>query len=131
MLANSLPAFYMESMKLAATEGLPSWQAEQRVIGASHAEIGAYLLALWGLPQRVVEAVAWHHRPSDSRVLTGKTIAMVHAANAIAHQQRILSKHNGVAVPKLDWSAVDWSYLEALDLTDRFEQWVSQCWANA
>jgi len=131
VLANSLPAFYMESMKLATTENIPAWQAEQRVLGASHAEIGAYLLALWGLPQRVVEAVAWHHRPSESRVLTGKTIAMVHAANAIAHQQRILSKHHGVAVPKLDWSAVDWSYLEALDLTDRFNQWVSQCWANA
>jgi putative nucleotidyltransferase with HDIG domain len=131
VLANSLPAFYLESMKVAATENLPAWQAEQKVIGASHAEIGAYLLALWGLPQRVVEAVAWHHRPSDSRVFTGKTIAMVHAANAIAHQQRILSKHNGVAVPKLDWSAIDWPYLEALDLTDRFEQWVSQCWANA
>jgi HD-like signal output (HDOD) protein len=131
VLANSLPAFYMESMKLATTENIPAWQAEQRVLGASHAEIGAYLLALWGLPQRVVEAVAWHHRPSESRVLTGKTIAMVHAANAIAHQQRVLSKHHGVAVPKLDWSAVDWSYLEALDLTDRFNQWVAQCWANA
>jgi putative nucleotidyltransferase with HDIG domain len=131
VLANSLPAFYMESMKVAAAEKIPAWQAEQKVIGASHAEIGAYLLALWGLPQRVVEAVAWHHRPSDSRVLTGKTIAMVHAANAIAHQQRILSTHTGVAVPNLDWSGVDWNYLEALDLADRFNNWVAQCWQNA
>jgi len=131
VLANSLPAFYMESMKVAAAEKLPLWQAEQKVIGASHAEIGAYLLALWGLPQRVVEAVAWHHRPSESRVLTGKTIAMVHAANAIAHQQRVLTNHTGVAIPKLDWSAIDWHYLELLDLADHFNDWVAQCWQNA
>ena len=131
VLANSLPAFYIEAMKVAAAEKVPMWQAEQKVIGASHAEIGAYLLALWGLPQRVVEAVAWHHRPSDSKVLTGKTIAMVHAANAIAHQQRVLTNHTGVAVPKLDWSAVDWNYLETLDLSDHFNDWVAQCWQNA
>jgi putative nucleotidyltransferase with HDIG domain len=131
VLANSLPAFYLESMKVAAAEKLPLWQAEQKVIGASHAEIGAYLLALWGLPQRVVEAVAWHHRPSESRVLTGKTIAMVHAANAIAHQQRVLSSHTGIGVPNLDWSAVDWNYLELLDLSDHFNDWVAQCWQNA
>jgi putative nucleotidyltransferase with HDIG domain len=131
VLANSLPAFYLESMKLAAAEKIPAWQAEQRVIGASHAEIGAYLLALWGLPQRVVEAVAWHHRPNESRVFTGKTIAMVHAANAIAHQHRAMTNHRGVNIPNLDWSAIDWNYLEALDLADHFNEWVAQCWANA
>jgi putative nucleotidyltransferase with HDIG domain len=130
LLANSLPMEYQEVLKLAAADAIPTWQAEQRVLGASHAEIGAYLLALWGLPQRVVEAVAWHHRPSDSRVLTGKTIAMVHAANIIAHQERVLSGHAGVIVPALDWSAVDWPYLETLDLADRFNQWVAQCWAQ-
>ncbi len=130
LLANSLPMEYQDVLKLAAAEAIPSWQAEQRVLGASHAEIGAYLLALWGLPQRVVEAVAWHHRPSDSRVLTGKTIAMVHAANIIAHQERVLSGHAGVVVPALDWSSVDWPYLETLDLADRFNQWVAQCWAQ-
>ena len=36
---------------------------------ASHAEIGAYLLAIWGLPYAVVEAVAHHHRPT--RVMAG------------------------------------------------------------
>jgi hypothetical protein len=34
------------------------------VLGASHAEIGAYLLGIWGFPAPVVEAVAHHHAPS-------------------------------------------------------------------
>lgn len=31
--------------------------------GATHAELGAYLLALWGLPFQIVETVANHHTP--------------------------------------------------------------------
>jgi HD-like signal output (HDOD) protein len=33
-------------------------------MGATHAEIGAYLLGLWGLPYAIVEAVALHHTPT-------------------------------------------------------------------
>ncbi|HEY0477845.1 MAG TPA: HDOD domain-containing protein [Kofleriaceae bacterium] len=34
---------------------------ERRVLGTSHAEIGGYVLALWGLPLSVVDAVAHHN----------------------------------------------------------------------
>jgi len=36
---------------------------EGELWGATHADVGAYLLGLWGLPDRVVEAVACHHEP--------------------------------------------------------------------
>ena len=39
-------------------------EAELDVLGVSHAEIGAYLLGIWGLPPTIVEAVACHHTPS-------------------------------------------------------------------
>lgn len=38
-------------------------EAETSVFGTSHAEAGAYLLGLWGLPDALVEAVAYHHQP--------------------------------------------------------------------
>ena len=34
------------------------------MLGTSHAEIGAYLLGLWGIPNLAVEAIAHHHRPT-------------------------------------------------------------------
>lgn len=41
-----------------------SWYfAEREVLGATHAELGAYLLGIWGLPLPVVEAIAFHHEP--------------------------------------------------------------------
>jgi HD-like signal output (HDOD) protein len=42
-----------------ATDGLDSSQAD----AITHAEVGAFLLGLWGLPFRIVEAVANHHAP--------------------------------------------------------------------
>ena len=47
----------------AISENIPLYVVEQAVIGASHAEIGAYLLGIWGLPYPIVEAVAHHHEP--------------------------------------------------------------------
>jgi HD-like signal output (HDOD) protein len=35
--------------------------AEREKLGASHPEIGAYLLGLWDLPHDIIEAVAGHH----------------------------------------------------------------------
>lgn len=52
-----------QAVTLARSEHLPLEEAERRVFGASHAEIGAYLLGLWGLPHSVIEAVAFQHCP--------------------------------------------------------------------
>ncbi len=38
--------------------------AEYAVLRTSHAELGAYLLGLWGLPDNIVETIAFHHEPS-------------------------------------------------------------------
>jgi len=49
---------------LAATSTGP-WGPEKElsVLGATHADIGAYLLCLWGMPLGAVEVVARHHDP--------------------------------------------------------------------
>jgi HD-like signal output (HDOD) protein len=66
ILAHDCPSQLETAFRLAAEEGIPEWQAERRVIGASHAEMGAYLLGLWGLPHTVIEAVAYHHTPAEA-----------------------------------------------------------------
>jgi HD-like signal output (HDOD) protein len=38
----------------------PICEVEREVFGATHAAVGAYLLALWALPPPIVEAVAYH-----------------------------------------------------------------------
>ncbi len=63
VLIQECPRELEQAVELALAAGVPLPQAEQEILGASHAEIGAYLLAIWGLPYAVVEAVAHHHRP--------------------------------------------------------------------
>ncbi len=61
--------------------------AEREVFGTTHAEVGSYLLWLWGLPDAVVEAVAFHHYPSRSPEGSFSPIAAVHVANVLAEMQ--------------------------------------------
>ncbi len=63
ILIQECPGELALALALSRTEGLPLFECERRTIGATHAEIGAYLLGLWGLPYPIVEAVALHHAP--------------------------------------------------------------------
>lgn len=60
------------------------YHAEYEIMGASHAEIGAYLLDLWGIPEPVVHAIAFHHNPNKSMEKNFSVLTAVHVANALA-----------------------------------------------
>jgi putative nucleotidyltransferase with HDIG domain len=85
VLAGYLPEQYRQALALAAERGVSEIAAEREVFGATHAEVGACLFALWGLPDPIVEAVAWHHRPGDCPGDGFSPLAAVHVANALAH----------------------------------------------
>jgi HD-like signal output (HDOD) protein len=51
-----------EAWARSSGRGLP---AEAAACGADHAQVGAFLLGLWGLPHEVVQAVAAHHDAPD------------------------------------------------------------------
>src|ERR1700677_1296189 len=61
VLIQECPRELAKAMDLSRSLGLPLYECELRTIGASHAQVGAYLLGLWGLPYPIVEAVALHH----------------------------------------------------------------------
>lgn len=63
VLASAAPERLYVTEAESAQRGVPVHVAEQATWGATHAEIGAYLLGLWGLPFQIVEAVANHHAP--------------------------------------------------------------------
>jgi len=53
-----------DSIRTLAYERKMSFEkAEHRVLGIDHAEVGAFLLEGWNLPEYLVEAVRWHHQP--------------------------------------------------------------------
>jgi putative nucleotidyltransferase with HDIG domain len=68
VLVQERPRDLEQALEVAIADRIPMNEAETRVLGASHAEVGAYLLGLWGLPYPIVEAVARHHTPEDVRI---------------------------------------------------------------
>jgi HD-like signal output (HDOD) protein/ActR/RegA family two-component response regulator len=51
--------------------------------GCDHGRIGAYLMGLWGLSDRIVEAIAYHDRPSTCSFQEIAPLTAVHAASAL------------------------------------------------
>lgn len=80
VLAMAMPQAYARVH--AGGEGTVS-EREHAELGLSHAEAGAYLLGVWGLPITVVEAAAHHHRPSDLAGNDLQVLAAVHAASVL------------------------------------------------
>jgi putative nucleotidyltransferase with HDIG domain len=58
----------------------------QDTADVTHADVGAYLLSLWGLPHAIVDAVAAHHAPQGD-VETPDVPAAVWMANCLAKEQ--------------------------------------------
>jgi HD-like signal output (HDOD) protein len=58
-------------------------EAEQRVLGFDHAQVGAELIRQWQLPQSLYECVAFHHQPAAADVFRFEA-AIVHLANTLA-----------------------------------------------
>jgi HD-like signal output (HDOD) protein len=52
---------------------------------AHHAEVGGYLLGLWGFPNSIVEAVAFHHTPSLASENGLNLAGIVHIADRLVH----------------------------------------------
>jgi len=64
LLVQECPDELTRALELARETHLPLFECERQTTGATHAQIGAYLLGLWGLPYSIVEAVALHHTPT-------------------------------------------------------------------
>ena len=116
MLAASLPDQYDQAMNLAAERKISISDAECETFGASHSQVGAYLLGLWGLPATIVEAVALHHQPRQGASKAFTPLAAVHIANALVTQ---IQSPNGASRE----NPMDAEYLAALGLGDRVDLW--------
>jgi HD-like signal output (HDOD) protein len=114
VVAVVLPDRFSEIVRTARATGRSFHVVERELLGVTHAEIGAYLLGVWGLPFTIVEAVAYHHRPSSmvSSELCD-VLAAVHVADALVDKD--------AAAPVDD--KLDIAFLERAGLADRLPIW--------
>lgn len=75
-----------------------------------HAAVAAYLLALWGLPMDIVDAVAHHHQPARAATPDFGIAGMVHVAVALANGEEL-----------------DHAYLEGAGVLGQLAKWQQIC----
>lgn len=64
-------------------EGKPFHAAEREVLGFDHAEVGALVGEAWSLPPDLVDAIKYHHAPSECPT-EGRLVGLAHAGNIVA-----------------------------------------------
>lgn len=114
VLAGGMPEDYARVMAAAAAAERPLPQIESEVLGCNHAEVGAFMLTLLGLPLPMVEAVAHHHRPSASGDKRFGPAGAVHVAALLAEAA------DGVPAAAQSWDEDFLGHLGALDIVGQW-----------
>jgi HD-like signal output (HDOD) protein len=123
VLASNFPEQYDQVSQAGPNGTLALLTAEENTFGANHAEVGGYLLGLWGLPVPVVEAVALHHQPGMCPHQAFSPLTAVHVADALVDFQAAQSKDSSP-------EGLDLNYLGTLGLDSRLEHWRTAADAN-
>jgi HD-like signal output (HDOD) protein len=116
VLAANFDEQYRGAQSLARKQQLPFCEVEREFFGATHGEIGAYLLGLWGMPLDLLEVAALHHQPSRSINKGFTVLTAVHVANALEYE--LHPDKDGAIVSK-----VDEAYLADIGMLDRLSVW--------
>jgi putative nucleotidyltransferase with HDIG domain len=105
ILAQYFKAQFTQVLELIRSEHATFYEAEQRLLPVTHAEIGGYLVGKWDLPDSLVHAIKYHHGISDSASNLNLSM-IVHVANIIANQCKAESDF------EFDYSHIDPPALE-------------------
>jgi len=99
------------------------WDLEIERFGTSHAEIGAYLMGLWGLEYPVIEAIAFHHRPGKSLSNSTGLLTAVHFGDAFDRLKNDPDEQNN----ENGLRQLDRGYLDNLGVAGRISDWQTVC----
>jgi len=109
---------YEKIIKLVES-GVNHLEAERQVLGIDHAEIGAYLMRQWNLPDRLIESVDAHHELKRAKKFK-KEAAAIHLADVLIHArgygETILKR-----VPSLDERAFKILKFDIWEVKDIFQ----------
>ena len=72
---------FILALELSLQENIPMVEAEERILGVGHTQLGAWLSSVWNLPPNLVDAIVYHHDPMGSKDY--RTLcALIHLADA-------------------------------------------------
>ena len=82
VLYQTLPELSKQALMATRFDNEPMHQAEKRIIGFDHTEVGRALSQAWRLPLSIEEVIRFHHSPSEAEDFPTET-AIIHLADII------------------------------------------------
>ncbi len=122
IFATELGDRYLKVFERARMDGQPLHVVERRVMQASHSDVGAYMFGMWGLPDSLLEAVAFHHEPRRVGTTWISPLIAVHIADYLDHSE--LGDESALA----EQANLDLQQLETCGIdSERLEQYKEAC----
>ena len=112
-----LPEKYQKTIDFIAANGCDENEAEKNILGVTHAEVGAYLMCLWGLKDEIVDSILFHHSPAQS-ICESSGLPLLYAADCLYYEFFTDKK----PVPECR-ANIDMDYLEAKGLAGKLSDW--------
>jgi putative nucleotidyltransferase with HDIG domain len=82
VIAQRFPAEHRQIRAIVTVRNCLQLEAEREVLGATHPEIGMWLLKRWGLPAKLVNPIAYHTQFHPGREFADRT-AVIHLADVM------------------------------------------------
>jgi HD-like signal output (HDOD) protein len=120
LLLSQLAEAYMPIVETAKTNETNLATEERNQLNATHGDIGAYLIGLWGFNGDILEAIAYHNNLSAYPRNSFSAAVAVHVADAL-YYVHYPEKVIGLA------PVLDRGYIEKIGLSDSLEKWSEVC----
>jgi len=117
ILACNFAEKYDKTILLSEEKDIQLYEAELETFGTTHSDVGAYLMGLWGLPDPIVEAIAFHHLPKESECKTAGPLSFVHMGNVFSNNEE----------PETELKGLDSEYIESMGFEEKVEKWREMC----
>lgn len=99
ILLSHSPTEYTKVAKLNADYNILGYDAEMKIFGFTHAEVGAELCRHWNHPELLQAAVAFHHNPLAAEPRHQQLTATTHLADIMVHACQIGSSGDQFVPP--------------------------------
>lgn len=96
---------------------IPVSQLETAIFGFTRSEAAAYMLSLWKIPPRIIEAILLQNNPSDSDYDGINALTAVHVAACLL-KPPVMVGHD-----RLFETVLDTAYLQRIDKLQRLPDW--------
>ena len=120
LLITAYPDGYTAILRNFSKQDKSLWSIEMSAMGCCHGMAGAYLLGIWGMPMDIIEAVAFHERPSAMKKFEISPLCIVHVANVLDHIFLRFTKNDPIR-------KLDLGFLQKTISKEKLHVWQKTC----